>query len=204
MAEVNKSQAIRDYFKSNKKAKTREVVDALGKQAYGHYQPCRHRQVHAQQAAAGGEEGGCQGRRGHPRDQSGPGFHQAHGERCGGKTGPESGPGDQKDRVALSPGAALPPERPAMRSSGVASLRRRDPDETWPPFLSSPGSPTGLLSRAWRRTRRPPSRSLWDWDGSGRAGEERVWHRQPMPSSRPCRPEQPWHSVLWPDRSTPR
>ncbi len=31
MVEVNKSQAIRDYFKANKKAKTREVIDALGK-----------------------------------------------------------------------------------------------------------------------------------------------------------------------------
>ena len=31
MAEVNKSQAIRDYFKANKKAKTSEVVDALAK-----------------------------------------------------------------------------------------------------------------------------------------------------------------------------
>ena len=29
--EVNKSQAIRDYFKSNPKAKTQEVVDALAK-----------------------------------------------------------------------------------------------------------------------------------------------------------------------------
>ena len=32
MAEVNKSQAIRDYFKANPKAKTHEVVDALEKQ----------------------------------------------------------------------------------------------------------------------------------------------------------------------------
>ena len=31
--EVNKSQAIRDHFKSNPKAKTQEVVDALAKQA---------------------------------------------------------------------------------------------------------------------------------------------------------------------------
>ena len=30
--EVNKSQAIRDYFKANPKAKTQEVVDALAKQ----------------------------------------------------------------------------------------------------------------------------------------------------------------------------
>ena len=30
-SEANKSQAIRDYFKANKKAKTREVIDALGK-----------------------------------------------------------------------------------------------------------------------------------------------------------------------------
>jgi len=29
--EVNKSQAIRDYYKSNKKAKTAEVIDALAK-----------------------------------------------------------------------------------------------------------------------------------------------------------------------------
>ena len=28
---VNKSQAIRDYFKANKKAKTQEVIDALAK-----------------------------------------------------------------------------------------------------------------------------------------------------------------------------
>ncbi len=31
MAEVNKSQAIRDYFKANKKAKTQEVIDTLAK-----------------------------------------------------------------------------------------------------------------------------------------------------------------------------
>jgi len=31
MAEINKSQAIRDYYKSNPKAKTSEVVDALAK-----------------------------------------------------------------------------------------------------------------------------------------------------------------------------
>ncbi len=31
MPEVNKSQAIRDFYKSNPKAKTSEVVDALGK-----------------------------------------------------------------------------------------------------------------------------------------------------------------------------
>jgi 6-phosphogluconate dehydrogenase len=31
MAEVNKSQAIRDYFKAHKKAKAQEVVDALAK-----------------------------------------------------------------------------------------------------------------------------------------------------------------------------
>ncbi len=30
---VNKSQAIRDYFKLNPKAKTQELVDALGKKA---------------------------------------------------------------------------------------------------------------------------------------------------------------------------
>ena len=30
--EVNKSEAIRNYYKSNPKAKTKEVVDALGKQ----------------------------------------------------------------------------------------------------------------------------------------------------------------------------
>ena len=29
--EVNKSQAIRDYYKVNKKAKTKEVIDALAK-----------------------------------------------------------------------------------------------------------------------------------------------------------------------------
>ena len=32
MPELNKSQAIRDFFKSNPKAKTQEVVDALAKQ----------------------------------------------------------------------------------------------------------------------------------------------------------------------------
>ena len=32
MAEVNKSEAIRNYYKSNPKAKTKEVVDALAKQ----------------------------------------------------------------------------------------------------------------------------------------------------------------------------
>ena len=32
MPEVNKSEAIRDYFKSNPKAKAQEVVDALAKQ----------------------------------------------------------------------------------------------------------------------------------------------------------------------------
>ena len=31
MAEVNKSQAIRDYFKANKKAKNQEVIDTLAK-----------------------------------------------------------------------------------------------------------------------------------------------------------------------------
>ncbi len=31
MPEVNKSKAIRDYFKANKKAKLQEVVDALAK-----------------------------------------------------------------------------------------------------------------------------------------------------------------------------
>ena len=30
-SEVNRSQAIRDYYKVNKKAKTQEVIDALGK-----------------------------------------------------------------------------------------------------------------------------------------------------------------------------
>ncbi len=30
-SEVNKSQAIRDHFKTDKKAKTQEVIDALGK-----------------------------------------------------------------------------------------------------------------------------------------------------------------------------
>ena len=32
MAEINKSQAVRDYFKSNPKATTQDVVDALAKQ----------------------------------------------------------------------------------------------------------------------------------------------------------------------------
>ncbi len=31
MAEINKSQAIRDYYKANPKAKAKDVVDALGK-----------------------------------------------------------------------------------------------------------------------------------------------------------------------------
>jgi hypothetical protein len=31
MAEVNKSQAIRDYYKVNKKARTQEVIEALAK-----------------------------------------------------------------------------------------------------------------------------------------------------------------------------
>ena len=48
MAEVNKSQAIRDYFKANPKAKTHEVVDALEKRRHGHCQPCHHRQGRAQ------------------------------------------------------------------------------------------------------------------------------------------------------------
>ncbi len=32
MPEINKSQAIRDYYKKHKKAKSRDVVEALGKQ----------------------------------------------------------------------------------------------------------------------------------------------------------------------------
>ena len=53
--EVNKSQAIRDYFEANPKAKTQEVVNALARTGHhGHYWPCYQRQVHPQQ------EAGCQ------------------------------------------------------------------------------------------------------------------------------------------------
>ena len=46
---VNKSQAIRDFFKANKKAKTQEVVAALAKQGITvTTRPYHHRQVQAQ------------------------------------------------------------------------------------------------------------------------------------------------------------
>ena len=54
--EVNKSQAIRDQFKANPKAKAREVGRCPGEEGHhGHCRPCDHRQVQAEEAASGGE-----------------------------------------------------------------------------------------------------------------------------------------------------
>ena len=91
---VNKSKAIRDYFKSHKKAKPQEVVDALAKQGItttANYVSNLKPSTTAQQ---GGAEGRRQGRRRHPRGQGSLGFHQAHGEHYGGEKSSGSGSGD--------------------------------------------------------------------------------------------------------------
>ena len=100
MAEVNKSQAIRDYFKANKKAKTQEVIDTLAKKGIT-VTPNLVTTVKSKHnnEESGGEEGRCQGRSRHPRGQSGLGFHQAHWRHYGGKAGFGRGAGDPGDRV---------------------------------------------------------------------------------------------------------
>ena len=74
--EVSKTQAVRDYLKANKKAKNKEVVEALGNA--GHHDHCqlrREHQGHEEQAAAGGKDGRCRSWHRYPRSQSCPGFH---------------------------------------------------------------------------------------------------------------------------------
>ena len=62
MAEVNKSQAIRDHFKANPKAKAQEVVDALAKRGitttanYVSNLKAAHNKSHAARKAATGSK----------------------------------------------------------------------------------------------------------------------------------------------------
>ena len=93
---VNKTQAVKEYLKANRKAKNQEVVDALAKKGIKiTVQLRRLDQDDPQQASAGGEEGCCQGQRRDPRGESGIGFPKSCGERYGSEASLGRGSGNQ-------------------------------------------------------------------------------------------------------------
>ena len=82
--EVNKSEAIRGYYKANPKAKTSEVVEALGKEGIDVSANLVTTVKAKRKRAAGGQGGrGCCRPHGdwHPRNQSGLCLPQGDGER---------------------------------------------------------------------------------------------------------------------------
>ena len=100
---VNKSKAIRDYFKANPKAKSQDVVDALAKQGitttvnYVSNLKASHnkRQRSVRKVVA---KGGV----GIPEVKAARGFSQDRRKRCGGQPGPYRGPGDTGDRIIVA------------------------------------------------------------------------------------------------------
>ena len=97
---VNKTKAVKDYLKVNRKAKNQEVVDALAKKGIaitanyvGNIKATHNKRGRAVRSVVA--KGGI----GIPDAQSGFGFAQGHKERCGSDQGPCSRSGDQADRV---------------------------------------------------------------------------------------------------------
>ena len=88
---VNKTQAVRDYLKANKKAKRRSGrgFGEAGHHDHGRLRPHHQGQEKTRRKAV--RPCRCRGRHRHPRSQGGPGFPQGNGERGGGEEGPCGG-----------------------------------------------------------------------------------------------------------------
>ena len=125
--EVNKSQAIRDYLKANKKAKAQEVVDALAREgitvSVGLVTNVKSKSKKRRRAVKTGCRE-CRRRRWRwrPRDQGGLCLPQGRRKRGGGEGGPCGGFGDQEGRVgATSLLSSTTIRVSAFRSSGRIS-----------------------------------------------------------------------------------